>query len=313
MGASRELAWVKVADTCAWTPRDSCGEVVYKGRMWLMGGWPGSVLDVWSSANGTAWTRATPKAAWLHCDLPTSLVFRDRMWMIAGWQGGRKPTASASNQAWWSTDGAEWHQATAKAPWCPRLGAAGVVFKDRMWILGGVERYHQGDNTLLNDVWSSADGVHWEQATAHAAWAPRSCHAAVVFDGKIWVYGGGNYRPTYTGYNDVWNSADGVHWTRVTAHAAWSHRIWFSGVVYRGRMWVLGGWSDRPSTNWNDVWHSADGMTWTELKAGNIWSKRHEHSAYVFDDKIWVMAGNPWPVVNDVWSLHIPEGWLDGR
>ena len=74
-------------------------------------------------------------------------------------------------------------------------------------------------------------------------------------------------------------------------------------------MWVLGGWSNEPSRNWNDVWYTTDGVTWRELKTPTIWSERHEHSTYVHDDRIRVVAGNEWPLVDDVWSLQLPEDW----
>ncbi len=309
-------SWTKVTGAAAWAPRDSSGEVVYNGKMWLMGGWFTSddvpPRDVWSSSNGTDWTRVTAQAGWKHSDLPTSLVFNNKMWMMAGWYGGRKPFASSSNEVWCSTNGADWQQITAKAPWCPRVGAAGLVFAGKMWVLGGLKDYYNGtDKDLLNDVWFSADGKNWTQATAQAPWAPRAYHGAIVLNNRMWVMGGGNYRPGWLGYNDVWSSSDGKNWTKATDHAPWSPRIWFSMVDYRGRMWVLGGWSDKPSKNWNDVWYSTNGNDWKELKTPEVWSPRHEHSAWVFQDKLWIAAGNPWPLVNDVWRIDIPQAWLD--
>jgi len=308
---AKRFSWVQVKESNPWVPRDSSGELVYRDKMWLIGGWPGSMRDVWSSADGANWKQATPEAPWIHCDLPTSLVYQDKMWMIGGWSGGRKPTASASNKVWCSTDGAKWECTAPDAPWAARIGAGGVVFDGKMWLLGGVQKYFGGEKYLLNDIWTSTDGASWRQVTAHAPWAPRAYHAALVFDGKIWVYGGGNYWPKYLGYNDVWNSSDGIHWTKVTDHAPWSARIWFSSVVYRNRIWLLGGWSNNPSRNWNDVWYSSDGADWKELPTDKVWSKRHEQSAYVFKDKIWIVAGNPWPITNDVWQLEIPESWFE--
>jgi hypothetical protein len=308
-----EPNWIQVTGRAAWAPRDSCGELAFRGRIWLIGGWFQSFedppRDVWSSADGIQWTRATARAAFQHTDLPTTLVFADKMWIMGGWHGGRLKHASASNQVWCSTDGVDWQTVTAAAAWSPRLGAAGVVFQDKMWLLGGVRQYYFGDDRdLLNDVWYSADGATWTQATDRAPWATRAYHAALVHDNKIWVFGGGNYLPHYAAHNDVWSSPDGVHWTQVTEHAPWSPRIWFSAEVYRGRMWVLGGWSNLPSKNWNDVWHSTDGKAWTPLQTQTVWSPRHEHSAYVFQDKLWVAGGNASPLVNDVWQLCLPDG-----
>jgi len=211
---------------------------------------------------------------------------------------------------WASRDGAAWERVAEQAGWSPRLGAAAAVHQGRMWLCGGNEQYFFGNEShLRNDVWSSADGATWTQATERAPWAPRAYHAMLEFKGKLWVLGGGNYLPAYQAYNDVWSSEDGATWTQATAHAPWHERIWFSAVVYRGAMWVLGGWSKEPNRNYGDVWYSTDGANWHELKTPTVWSDRHEHSAYVFQDKLWVVAGNAWPLVNDVWVLDLPKDW----
>jgi hypothetical protein len=183
-----------------------------------------------------------------------------------------------------------------------------------MWVLGGTENYYFGDDkSLKNDVWSSADGKAWKLETASAPWSARAYHAAVVHDGKIWVFGGGNYVPKYHALNDVWCSSDGAKWDRVTEKAPWHPRLWFSAVVYRDRMWVLGGWSNNPSKNWGDVWHSKDGKQWTQFQAKTTWKERHEHSAYVFKDRIFIAGGHAKPLTSEVWSLELPKDWLKGK
>lgn len=177
-----------------------------------------------------------------------TVVHNDRMWLMGGWYNGRLPGHEASNEVWSSTDGATWEQATPHAGWTPRIAAGLVQFKGRMWILGGTENYYFGDaKSLKNDVWSSVDGKTWELATADAGWSPRAYHQAAVLNDRIYVFGGGNYVPEYHAKNDVWSSADGVHWQEETASAGWSPRLWFSSAVYRDRIWVLGGWSNNPA------------------------------------------------------------------
>jgi hypothetical protein len=178
-----------------------------------------------------------------------------------------------------------------------------------MWILGGIENYYAG-NKLLADVWNSSDGIHWTKVTDRAEWPARAFHGAVAYRGRLWIFGGGNYLPTYQSYNDVWSSSDGRHWSQAAEHAPWPPRIWFSSLIYKDRMWMLGGWSNNPSRNWNDVWYSADGANWKQLVTREVWSPRHEQSAYVFKDKMWIVGGNAWPRVNDVWQIEIPDPWL---
>lgn len=304
--------WVKVSDMNGFTPRDSCGELVYGNRIWLLGGWVNSFKDpprdVWSSADGKDWTRATENAAWKHSDFPMTVAFQDKMWVMGGWHGGRLDHASASNSVWSSKNGADWTQEAEHAGWSPRMAGGVTVFKNRMWVLGGIQKYYFGnDDDLKNDVWSSGDGVKWEQATAKAPWSPRAYLQTAVLNDRLYVMGGGNYLPKYQVKNDVWSTEDGTNWTLETEGAGWSPRIWFSSEVYRGRMWVLGGWSANPNRNWNDVWTSRDGKTWEPFKTETVWRERHELSSYVFQDKLWVVGGHAAPLQNDVWVLDVPK------
>lgn len=310
--------WVRVTESAGWAPRDSSGEVAHDGRLWILGGWFQSYeappRDVWSSSDGKTWTRVLEAAPWIHSDLPMTIAFDGKMWMMGGWYNGRLPGHSASNQVWCSTDGAQWQQATPNAEWSPRLASALVEFQGKMWLLGGTENYYFGDaSSVKNDVWCSGDGVHWECVTNSAGWAPRAYHQAAVLDGKMYVFGGGNYVPDYVALNDVWVSEDGREWTCLTEAAPWHPRLWFSAAVYRDRMWVLGGWSNNPSKNWDDVWHSKDGKTWTRLTSKVIWRERHEHSVFVFEDKLWVAGGMIPPLNNEVWSLYIPPDYFAGE
>jgi hypothetical protein len=307
--------WVQVTDKAGWRERDSQGEVAFGDRLWILGGWFDSFKpaprDVWSTSDGTNWERVTAEAPWKHSDLSMSLVFDNRMWMLGGWYNGRMPGHEAGHEVWSSADGAKWERATTSAPWSARLAAAAVVFRGRMWVLGGTEDYYFGNQkSLKNDVWSSSDGKVWNLECAEAPWAPRAYHQAVVLGDKIYVFGGGNYVPTYEVHSDVWSSGDGVHWEKVTSKVPWHPRLWFSSVVYRDRMWVLGGWSNNPSRNWGDVWYSSNGENWKQLESKVIWKERHEHSAYVWRDKIWVAGGHAQPLSSEVWSLEIPPDWF---
>jgi len=307
--------WVQVTSKAAWQPRDSSGELVFQDRLWIFGGWFDSYSppprDVWSSADGKLWEQISPEAPWKYSDLPMTAVFRDQMWFLGGWTNGRLPGHGATAEIWSSTNGRQWNLATNMPGWSPRLAAGVTIHNDRLWIIGGTENYYFGDaSSLKNDVWSSADGKMWEQATEHAPWAPRAYHQVVTHAGKLWVFGGGNYVPEYQATNDVWCSTDGKTWEQVTDHAPWSPRLWFSAVTYRDHMWVVGGWSNHPAKNWDDVWYSRDGKDWHELKSNVKWKERHEHSTFVFQDKLWVAGGHAQPLNSEVWVLDLPPDFV---
>jgi len=249
-------------------------------------------------------------APWKHADVSMTTTFKNKMWFMGGWYNGRLPGCEASNEVWSSSNGVNWELVTEHAQWSPRMAAALVEFKGKLWMMGGTEIYHKGnDKNIKNDVWSSIDGKTWELVNPNAEWSPRAFHQAVVFNGQIYLFGGGNYQPKYFVNKDVWSSKDGIHWKKVTNSVPWHGRLWFSSAVYRNRMWVLGGWSNNPDKNWGDVWHSKNGKDWKELKTKQHWSPRHEHSTYVFKDKLIVAGGSTGRVVNEVWSLFIDKDW----
>ena len=306
--------WRLVTKDAGWQARDSQGELVHDGRLWIFGGWFNSYeappRDVWNSPDGEAWSLVEESAPWIHSDLPMSVTFKDRMWMMGGWYNGRLAGHSASSSVWSSMDGVEWKQDAKEAGWSPRLAAATVVFRNKMWVLGGTENYYFGDdNSLKNDVWYSSNGHAWHQASASADWSPRAYHQAAVLNDRIYVFGGGNYVPEYKGFNDVWSSADGISWRRESESAPWHPRLWFSAVSYRDHIWVIGGWSNNPSTNWGDVWYSKNGRKWQEYRTNTNWKERHEHSAFVFQDRIWIAGGHAQPLSSEVWSLQLPQDW----
>jgi hypothetical protein len=97
---------------------------------------------------------------------------------------------------------------------------------------------------FFNDVWSTADGVRWEQHVEAAPWEPRQYHEVAVFDGRMWVLEG-YYRGNR---NDVWYSADGVNWYEVP-NTPWKPRHAASVFVHDGALWMVAG-----NNMESDVW-----------------------------------------------------------
>ena len=329
------LSWKLLTADAPWLPRDSAGCHAFKGKLFIEGGWRDSLKptlrDVWSSEDGRTWKPMTRTAPWVHADFATTNVaLAGRMLRMGGWTAGRLPNASSTSAVWASHDGASWKH-LVDAPWSSREGAAAVVLGPKVFLLGGATYYYYPPKAnatqLLNDVWSSEDGVSWECVSSHAPWAPRAYHGAVSFQGRIFLMGGGNWqsdgggatgRPTrgYFVLNDVWSSADGANW-RLVAAAPWAPRMWFGAVVHRERIWMLGGWAmptafnttvgGHPNFNMNDVWSSADGAVW-ERDADAAWNQRHAPCVVAAADGIWVLSGNNWNytrdphgTVNEVW------------
>jgi hypothetical protein len=173
-----------------------------------------------------------------------------------------------------------------------------------MWIFGGyvIADGHSDASGPMNDVWNSTDGKTWTKVTDSASWSPRQSHVALVYDNKMWIFGG-------TLMNDVWNSTDGKTWTKVTDSASWSPRQGHVALVYDGKMWIFGGGSMFKGRQ-NDVWNSTDGKTWTKVTDSADWSKRSFFISAIFDSKMWVFGGSDDSGPrNDVWSSVDGKTW----
>lgn len=252
------------------------------------------------TAMGLSWTRATASAEWEPRQGHACVVFNNKMWVLGGFGGG-----GPLNDVWYSEDGASWTRATASAPWSARWLLSAVAFNGRMWVLGGLGAAYE------NDVWHSTDGVNWTQATPHAEWSGRMGHTSLVYQrpddttNGIWLLGGDDGSQ---GLHDVWRSANGVDWERVTAAAEWGARSQHSSCVfqYGGQsfMMVIGSWGRSGYSN--ECWFYACGSeSWSQILPGS-WSERRRHTSVSLQNKLWVLGGEDASGFrNDVW-------WYDG-
>lgn len=165
--------------------------------------------------------------------------------------------------------------------------------------------------------------LSWRLMTNWAPWLQRSSHAALAFDGRIWILGGQGCVPDDCEYgscgcrsmpilDDVWCSADGVNWVETTEHAPWLARYGHSVVEFSGRIWILGGIGEF-GVVFNDVWSSANGKNWEQSFSPAPWAPRYGHASVVFDDRIWILGGADvtGATLNDVWWSVDGETWID--
>jgi len=278
------------------------------------------------------WIKINDHAPFASRDGAGALTFDHAMWLLGGWNPNDKENfpSICNNEVWRSRDGVGWElikpntfmskDFSLATDWAGRHTAGYVVFKDRMWIVGG----DANQGSYQNDVWTSTDGRTWECLTRNVPWGPRVLHYTLVLNDHIWVIAGQTvpqFAPaTEVFYRDVWKSADGVNWQKVTDKTPWPFRGAVGGnVVFNGRIWMLGGGvydtpaHPPPRLLYNDVWSSADGINWKQHTAAAPWAVRMYHDVAVFDNKMWVMEG--WSPEkgnrNDVWYSEDGENWRE--
>jgi hypothetical protein len=315
--------WVKVTMQAPFAPRDGAGALVYDDRLWLLGGWNPTDKqhfpritsnDVWSSEDGAHWTLVKPntfldqsfdaKRDWEGRHTAGYVVYRGKMWIV----GGDANQGHYQNDVWNSGDGKTWTRVSRTVPWSPRVLHYTLAFQDKIWVMGGqtLPQFAPAEERFYRDIWTTTDGVTWEKIEPKEPyWSARGeIGGRAVFHGRIWILGGGTYdtptTPLRKLYNDVWSSADGIHWTRHLESAPWAPRQYHDVAVFDNRLWVLEGFNRHLNGNCNDVWYSADGVNWYEVPA-TPWKPRHAASVFVFRDALWMVAGNN--MESDVWKL----------
>ena len=290
-------SWDLVTSSASFSPRDTAAVFTFHDRIWLSNGYYHGNIDIrdlWNSSDGNTWERVSEQTP--YDSYAQMIVYNGKIYAIL-------------DSVWASDNGADWVKILDNTPFQLTIGGSSDVGKiinhnGLMYDLGG-------DNT---NIWKSEDGINWHLVTDSAPYGRRSNSAVVRFKDKIFLMGGWTQTPNdppeggysnFTSFNDVWWSVDGKTWERVIEHAPWSPRVWHKAVVYNGKLWMLGGFSNVDAENLNDVWVTEDGINWTEMKFDKIWAPRHELSTCIFQDNLYIIAGNTWPVVNDVWKLML--------
>ena len=296
---------VGVSDSLSSPQRATAAATVQiaRNRIFVLGGADGSLKnDVWSSADGESWrrdkanTNNNENVGWTRRQLHQAVAHNGRLYVMGGADGNKR------NDVWSSGDGANW-QPEADAAWPGREIHQAVSYKGRIYVLGGYARENNA-NVRKNDVWSSADGVTWDEETGSAGWTARDRHQAVVHNGRMYVLGGDDADGNK---NDVWSSANGSSW-RFEGNADWDARYFYQAVSHAGRLYVLGG-SDGGVKS--DVWSSVDGRSWVREKDNNVfWSNRFRHQSLSRDGLLYVLGGqDSGGRKKDVWSSADGRSW----
>jgi hypothetical protein len=186
-------------------------------------------------------------------------VFDGRMWVSGGVVAG-----AIERNVIVSQDGKSWEVIHNEAPdgyYGHRMLAFGDQ-KEALVILGGFNA-----TNAMNEVIRTSNGRNWEDIDVFGdMWANRAYFGALVYKGKLWVFGGINEHNV--SFNDVWWTDDLRHWHLGNANCPWLARSAFAYCEFDERMWIIGGKvyaSGRQNYNYlSDVWFSRDGTVWEQ-------------------------------------------------
>lgn len=214
--------------------------------------------------------------------------------------GRQRLVMIADNATWSSHDGITWTTTSHNARQAIRPGVSQIFFKDRYWLMGGMNDWSE----FTNEIWSSPDAVNWTVESTQAPWLPRRNALLAEFQDKLWLLSGAessgkkNVTPIRT-YRDVWQTSDGREWRKLPVTLPDSDE---KLVVFNNQLWLLGK---------SGAWRSSDGLNWQQTASGDPFINRRGYGAVVYKNSIWLFGGiHEDKATNEVWSSNDGVNWV---
>lgn len=349
------FSWTKVTGNAQWSNRMDFPAVAYKNKLWVFGGYYSGQMkgdtyleDVWSSADGKTWEIIQDNAPWKGRRGHTVTVFDDgtgeAMFLIGGFSVDEATGyRQYNNDVWKSTDGSSWQLIKERTypkldslyDWFPRMNHAVVVAnhggKKYLYLIGGSTMLETGSARYamkyFNDVWRSADGIHWEDMHSDD-YGIRSGHAATVdpATGTIYVQGGihgiifegeNNQNQPLPDWQWLWSSNDGKHWIAENDTAEFSqgylYRAEHQMAFYNNTLYSFPGCTNSTMhfhfalPEFVTMWKREEGNVWSVDSKGSDTDARYSYGFIEYNHRIWVLGGdtNKNGPSNDVWYAEI--------
>ncbi len=213
------------------------------------------------------WTRLLDSAAWKKSYNFQLLSIRDTLWTFH------------PDGTWYSTDGSHWTLSPLPNAIANHAFLDYVYFNDAVYGLGhfegNIEHY-----TFQPTIYRTTDRKTWTTLARESNLPKRFFYHPFAFDGKLWIIGG---EDSQIRYSDIWNSADGIHWTRQRDNLPFGKRSGSQVVTLHGQLYLLD----------NDVWRSRDALHWEKVTDAIVPGEEiFGYSAQVFDNKIFLLGCN---------------------
>lgn len=239
-------------------------------RIWIAALALGAALSPVAGAQEGAWSSGPPMA--LARAAHAVVVAGDAIYALAGSGEGGRPVLDVER-----FDGTAWRRETTLPEGLNAPAAAAIG--SRIYLIGGFSGVTNRPTERVR-VYDTRTR-QWSEAAPLAA--PRGGHAAVVRDGRIHVFGGGNDRSTIADHS-VYDPATDTWTERAPLPRAEGSP---AGVVFEDRIWAIGGRSG-PS-DFGDVYiYDAASDRWT---TGPSIEPRGTAGAVVFRNTIWLAGG----------------------
>lgn len=293
----KENTWRKLDNHGSWSQRDGAGALVFKDKVYLLGGWNHQTVvnEVWVTDDLLNWVRL-PDAPWEPRHGAGWLIHKDKMYVVSG---------DLIEDVWSSADGINWTQLSREASFGQRYAPTVLSTGEYIYLYGGqywdpVRWCHSRPDCIPvapKDVWRSKDGAMWEKVLDDAPWSGRALvHGSLFFDNQMFLLGGGlknattRYSETYTEFSDVWTSKNGRDWEKrdVLTHPGRTH---FSVLATSHGCYISDGSVGTQSNVSNELYFAQDCLTYKNVEVPEGLRPRHASSLFEFNGSIVLLGG----------------------
>ena len=271
-----------VTQAAAFGPRKYHRVVSFDGRMWLIGGVRGTpaefLNDVWSSADGNTWTRVTTAAPFAPRAEHSLTVFQGRLWVIAG-----RNSTGYLDDAWSSLDGVTWRLESHFGNY-GRAGHRTIVHNSRMYVIGRAQ-------FVDNFVYSTADGVNWQDhdPVDVPTWITR--FAAASFRNRLWMFGGTDgLSGTCCARGEVWSSSSANSWRFESLGAPFSSMPGAKMLAFNNELYLTSSSTHVNHQN-QRPWKTSDVLDWT-MSGNASWPLARSHQVMLtHNNQLFLIGG----------------------
>lgn len=232
------------------------------------------------SQDGTEWMQ------WESSDIPLSTRtgqaycgYKGAVWLVSGESG-----ETATPDVWRLPIGEEWEVILEQTPWADSSRGTLIEFQNHLYFLNAPSN----EDGALDAIWRSTDGKTWELVVEHAPWTARYGSGATVFVGKLWIVGGAVPNTFNEWNNDIWNTDDGLNWTKVSLTEPRLAPVFPIAFTLNNQLHVAGSGSDHGTT---DLWSSPNGTEWTLWPYTASSYYRSLSGGVSFSDAMWLVGG----------------------
>lgn len=213
------------------------------------------------------WTKLLDSAAWKKNYNFQMFSINDTLWTFH------------PDGVWYSKNGKNWTKSVLENSINNLAFLDYVYFKGSVYGLGyfsgNIEQF-----TFKPEIVKTTNFKSWTTISRTSNLPNRFFYHPFVFENKIWIVGGEDKN---TKYADIWNSEDGITWTKQKENLPFGKRSGSQIVTLNNILFLLD----------NDVWRSIDGLNWEKVADEIVKGEQiFGYAAQVFDNKIWLLGCN---------------------